>query len=64
MKPTDIWSNHQDWIPREMCFNGNRDCHHQPAPRGSQTGTQGLKGNYLRSIVPQQLCREILEGIK
>ena len=69
MKPTDIWTNNlQDWFneygwkPREMCFNGNKKCHHQPAPRGSQTGTQGLKGNYLRSIVPEELCREILNS--
>jgi hypothetical protein len=76
MKPTDIWSNFifeentllnqdnrlQGWKPREMCFNGNKNCHHQPAPRGSQTGTQGLKGNYLRSIVPHELCKEILKS--
>jgi len=69
MKPTDIWTNHladwfnqKGWKPREMCFNGNTNCHHQPAPRGSQTGTQGLKGNYLRSIVPYELCKEILES--
>jgi hypothetical protein len=47
-----------------MCFNGNTNCHHQPAPRGSQTGTQGLKGNYERSIVPSELCEEILKLIK
>jgi len=69
MKPTDIWTNHladwfneKGWKPREMCFNGNKNCHHQSAPRGSQTGTQGLKGNYLRSIVPYELCKEILES--
>ena len=76
MKPTDIWSNFifeehsllsednklQGWKPREMCFNGNKNCHHQPAPRGSQTGTQGIKGNYLRSVVPYELCKEILNS--
>ncbi len=69
MKPTDIWTNHlsdwfneKGWKPRKMCFNGNKNCHHQAAPRGSQTGTQGLKGNYLRSIVPEELCKEILES--
>ena len=67
MKPTDIWSNNlndlfytEGWTPRPMCFNGNTNCHHQPAPRGSQTGTQGLKGNYERSKVPYELCKEIL----
>lgn len=39
-KPTDIWSNHiyslfntNGWNPRAECFNGNTNCHHQPAPR-------------------------------
>ena len=30
---------------------------------GSKTGTQGLKGNYERSIVPYELCKEILNGV-
>ena len=64
MKPTDIWTNDMTWIPRPMCHNGNTNCHHEPAPRGSKTGTQGLKGNYERSIVPRELCKEILGGIK
>lgn len=70
MKPTDIWSNNiysafniDGWIPRKMCFNGNKNCHHEAAPRGSKTGTQGLKGNYERSIVPKQLCEEIIQSI-
>ena len=63
MKPTDIWTNDFKWIPREMCFNGNVNCHHEPAPRGSRTGTQGLKGNYNRSIVPYELCKEIIGGV-
>jgi len=70
MKPTDIWTNFlahplltydnrlQGWMPRPMCKNGD-NCH-QSAPRGSQTGTQGLKGNYERSKVPYELCKEIL----
>ena len=63
-KPTDIWTNDMKWIPRPVCHNGNKNCHHEPAPRGSKTGTQGLKGNYERSIVPKELCKEILKGIK
>lgn len=61
-KPTDLWTNDKSWTPRPVCKNGNKDCHHQPAPRGSRTGTQGLKGNYERSIVPQDLCLEILSN--
>jgi hypothetical protein len=61
-KPTDIWTN-APWIPRPVCKNGNPDCHHERAPRGSRTGTQGLKGNYERSVVPEQLCEQILRSI-
>ena len=61
MKPSDIWSNHPDPKFKPMCKNG--DSCHEPAPRGSRTGTQGLKGSVERSIVPEQLCEEILENI-
>ncbi len=66
-KPTDIWTNNEHnlfntngWKPKEICFNGNTKCHHEAAPRGSKTGTQGLKGNYERSKIPQQLCTDII----
>jgi len=62
-KPTDIWTNSKNWIPRDICHNGNKNCHHQPAPRGSRTGTQGKKGSYERSKIPAQLCMEILKSI-
>ena len=69
MKPTDIWSNNifdmfntTGWQPRKKCFNNNKKCHHEAAPRGSKTGTQGLKGNYDRSKIPQQLCEEIIQS--
>ena len=61
-KPTDIWTNSKDWQPRPICHNGNKNCHHQPAPRGSKTGTQGRKGSYERSIIPRQLCLEVLSS--
>ena len=66
-KPTDIFSNQiydmfnqSGWKPRSKCFNGNVKCHHEKAPRGSRTGTQGLKNNYERSKIPPQLCEEII----
>mgnify|MGYP003111323633 FL=1 len=62
-KPTDIWTNDKSWIPRPVCKNGNPECHHTPAPRGSKTGTQGLKNSYERAKVPEELCKEILGGI-
>lgn len=68
MKPTDIWSNdlydifNQDgWRGKPMCFNNNRKCQHESSPRGSRTGTQGLKNNYERSIVPPKLCESIIK---
>jgi hypothetical protein len=63
-KPTDIWTNSKNWTPRPMCHNGNKNCHHQPAPRGSKTGTQGKKGSYERSKIPSELCVEILGSLK
>jgi hypothetical protein len=60
MKPTDIWTNSIKWIPRRMCKNG--DPCHVAAPRGSKTGTQGLKGSYERSKIPEDLCLEILKS--
>lgn len=60
MKPTDIWTNNTKWKPRPMCKN-NDPCH-IAAPRGSSTGTQGLKGNYERSKIPHDFCIEILKA--
>ena len=58
MKPTDIWTNHPNPQFKPMCRNGD-DCH-EKAPRGSKTGTQGLKGSKERSIIPEQLCEQIV----
>jgi hypothetical protein len=58
MKPTDIWTNSDRWVPRSMCKNG--DPCHESAPRGARTGTQGVKGAFDRSKIPEELCREIL----
>ncbi len=62
-KPTDIWTNIPNWTPLPVCHNGNKNCHHQPAPRGSKTGTQGRKGSYERSKIPEQLCLSILRSL-
>ena len=63
-KPTDIWTNSQTWNPRKVCHNGNKNCHHIKAPRGSKTGTQGIKGTFERSKIPTELCCEILDSIQ
>ena len=62
-KPTDIWTNSKNWIPKPVCKNGNKNCHHTPAPRGSKTGTQGRKGSYNRSMIPEKLCEDIIKSL-
>ena len=61
-KPTDIWTNLPNWNPK-TCHNFKKNqpkhCHHEAAPRGSKTGTQGLKGNMERSVIPAALFHEI-----
>tara|TARA_R110000851_G_scaffold112024_1_gene236019 strand:+ start:17 stop:703 length:687 start_codon:yes stop_codon:yes gene_type:complete len=73
-KPTDIWTNSKTWKPRPMCknFKYNKEtgeiidkhCHHESARRGAKTGTQGKKGSYNRSKIPNELCKEIIESTK
>lgn len=67
-KPTDIWTNHENPKFKPPCKNGNKDCHHQPAPRGAKTGTQGIKGKVGRAVIPSELCRHIVticeEGLR
>ncbi|NFS12641.1 DNA cytosine methyltransferase [Clostridium botulinum] len=58
MKPTDLWTNHPNPNFKPMCKNG-APCH-VSAPRGSKTGTQGLKNSKLRSIIPAKLCEHIV----
>jgi hypothetical protein len=66
MKPTDIWGELPGWIPRVPCKAG-ANCHNS-AKRGSDTGTQGIGGggkggSRLRSMIPYDLGKEILEAI-
>ncbi len=61
MKPTDLWGTVEGWNHREPCKNG-MSCH-IAAPRGSATGTQGIKGAKDRSRIPYELGKEILEAI-
>lgn len=78
MKPTDFWTNNPMWVPRKMCKNngyGKTEVNgqtwvlnehggpcHIAAPRGAKTGTQGLKGDYERSKIPQELCEELVNA--
>ena len=61
MKPTDLWSNVPDLKFRAMCKNG-QPCHIS-APRGSRTGTQGIKTYVDRSRVPSELCESVLKQV-
>lgn len=68
-KPTDIFSNNiynpmfnpDGWVNRPQCHNGNTKCHHEPAPAGSRTGTQGMKSYYEKSKYPKELCIDIVK---
>lgn len=62
MKPTDIWTNCEEWSPRPACKNG--DSCHTAAPRGSKTGTQGIKGAVARGRIPSELFEEIFDSIE
>lgn len=59
MKPTDIWTNHPNPQFRPPCKNG--DPCHMRAPRGSRTGTQGLKDAKERARIPEQFCKHIVD---
>jgi len=61
MKPTDLWGAVDGWEPRPMCKYG--DPCHEAAPRGSRTGTQGMKHAKYRSMIPRQLSEDVLRAI-
>lgn len=58
-KPTDLWTNHPDPQFKPCCKPGS-PCH-VAAPRGSRTGTQGLKGHVERARIPDALCDHIVD---
>jgi len=61
MKPTDLWGDVPGWWPRPACKNG--DSCHEAAPRGSRTGTQGLKDAKTRSRIAPELSTELRQAI-
>lgn len=58
-KPTDIWTNHPNPRFKPPCKRGS-PCH-DAAPRGSKTGTQGLKDSAERARIPAALCEHIVD---
>lgn len=60
-KPTDIWTNNLLWEPRPPCERGS-PCH-EAAPRSEYlTGLQALPTAYERSILPLELCEEVVSA--
>lgn len=59
MKPTDWWTNHPNPKFEPPCKNG--DSCHEPAPRGSRTGTQALNSSKERAKIPKALCEHIVD---
>lgn len=57
-KPTDIWTNHLNTRFKPQCKSG--DTCHESAPRGSKTGTQGLKNARERARIPDLFCEHIV----
>ena len=72
MKPTDIWTNCKQWVPKPICKNG-APCHER-AGRGSKTGVQGIynlkwekaRGGSAtaRGVIPPSIFKEILKALK
>lgn len=61
-KPTDLWGEVPNWIPRPMCRPG-ATCH-EYSPRGTRTGgTQGMGNAKIRSMIPYELGKEIMEAL-
>ena len=58
-KLTDIFTNHPSPNFKPPCKNG--DPCHEAAPRGSKTGTQGIRSMKQRAIIPRELCEYIVK---
>jgi len=63
-KPTDLWGRIPPSFDARTCHNGNDECHHEPAPRGSSGGVQGMGTSAERAELPYGLSAEILEAVE
>lgn len=61
MKPTDLFGQLPEGFDVRACSNG-ASCH-EAAPRGSQTGTQGLSRKEA-GMLPKELGRELREAME
>lgn len=63
MKPTDLWGGFPHSLKfKPRCKNG--DPCHEAAPRGSKTGTQGIKGAALRAVIPYALALDVCKAVE
>jgi hypothetical protein len=63
MKPTDLWGYVDGWIERPMC-RPMANCH-ESSPAGTNAGGTGkLRNARLRSMIPYELGKEILEVLE
>ena len=56
--------NPKGWKAKPVCFKNNHKCHHEKAPRGSNTGTQGAINVFEAGKIPDELCDEIILSTK
>lgn len=64
-KPTDLWGELPPSFEGRTCSNGNDDCHHISAPRGSTSGTDDpTKTAEERAKIPFGLSKAILEAVE
>jgi len=68
-KPTDLWGRIPPGFDARACRNGNTACHHESAPRGSDSGTQASgRDTAERAKLPyglsDELCVACEEGLQ
>jgi hypothetical protein len=62
-KPTDLFGKLPPSFYPRTCSNGNNDCNHQKAPRGTPSGIQGRDSSESRAVYPLGLCKEISSSV-
>ncbi len=63
-KPTDLWGHLPNTFEIRQCHNGNEDCHHEPAERGSDSGTQGKDSSAERARIPAGLSAAVKRAVE
>lgn len=64
-KPTDFWGRIPPSFDARTCKNNNEKCHHEPAQRGSDTGTQSNDMTPAeRAKIPYALSQEVLRSVE